>query len=90
VQAEWIMLHDNPDFRGFVDVLRAELDRIAPAVPRKLFQEILSLIARLQRHALQHEGFGVECSEALTASSVRASCRSTTRSVRDLLRTPHR
>ena len=60
------------------------------AVPRKLFQEILSLIARLQRHALQHEGFGVECSEALTASSVPASCRSTTRSVRELLRTPHR
>jgi thiaminase/transcriptional activator TenA len=24
-------LHDNPDFRGFVDFLRAELDRIGPA-----------------------------------------------------------
>jgi thiaminase/transcriptional activator TenA len=30
VHAEWIMLHDNPDFRGFVDFLRAELDRIGP------------------------------------------------------------
>ena len=25
------MLHDNPDFRGFVDFLRGELDRIGPA-----------------------------------------------------------
>ena len=31
VHAEWIMLHDNPDFRGFVDFLRAELDRIGRA-----------------------------------------------------------
>jgi thiaminase/transcriptional activator TenA len=31
VHAEWIMLHDNPDFRGFVDILRAELDRVGPA-----------------------------------------------------------
>src|SRR6266581_2878854 len=30
VHAEWITLHDNPDFRGFVDFLRAELDRIGP------------------------------------------------------------
>jgi hypothetical protein len=30
VYAEWIMLHDNPDFRGFVDFLRGELDRSAP------------------------------------------------------------
>src|ERR1700720_95193 len=28
VHAEWVMLHDNPDFRGFVDFLRGELDRI--------------------------------------------------------------
>jgi thiaminase/transcriptional activator TenA len=28
--AEWITLHDNPDFRDFVDFLRAELDRIGP------------------------------------------------------------
>ena len=26
VHAEWITLHDNPDFRGFVDFPRAELD----------------------------------------------------------------
>src|SRR5260370_34163535 len=31
VHAEWITLHDNPDFRAFVDFLRAELDRIGPA-----------------------------------------------------------
>jgi thiaminase/transcriptional activator TenA len=29
--AEWITLHDNPNFRGFVDLLRAELDRVGPA-----------------------------------------------------------
>jgi len=28
VHAEWIMLHDNADFRSFVDFLRAELDRV--------------------------------------------------------------
>ena len=31
VHAEWITLHDNPDFRSFVDFLRAELDRVGPA-----------------------------------------------------------
>jgi thiaminase (transcriptional activator TenA) len=31
VYAEWITLHDNPGFRGFVDFLRAELDRVGPA-----------------------------------------------------------
>jgi thiaminase (transcriptional activator TenA) len=31
VHTEWIRLHDNPDFRGFVDFLRAELDRVGPA-----------------------------------------------------------
>ena len=31
VHAEWITLHDNPDFRVFVDFLRTELDRIGPA-----------------------------------------------------------
>ena len=30
VHAEWIMLHDNADFRSFVDFLRAELDRVGP------------------------------------------------------------
>jgi thiaminase/transcriptional activator TenA len=28
VHAEWITLHDNPNFRAFVDFLRAELDRV--------------------------------------------------------------
>jgi thiaminase (transcriptional activator TenA) len=31
MHAEWITLHDNPDFRRFVDFLRAELDRVGPA-----------------------------------------------------------
>src|SRR5262252_1176584 len=31
VHAEWITLHDSPDFRSFVDFLRAELDRVGPA-----------------------------------------------------------
>jgi thiaminase (transcriptional activator TenA) len=31
VHAEWIGLHDNPTLRGFVDFLRAELDRIGSA-----------------------------------------------------------
>lgn len=31
VHAEWITLHDNPDFRAFVAFLRAELDRVGPA-----------------------------------------------------------
>jgi thiaminase (transcriptional activator TenA) len=30
VHAEWITLHDNPEFHGFVDFLRAELDRVGP------------------------------------------------------------
>jgi thiaminase/transcriptional activator TenA len=30
VHAEWITLHDNPNFRVFVDFLRAELDRVGP------------------------------------------------------------
>ena len=31
VDAEWITLHDNPNFRGFVDFLRTELDRVGAA-----------------------------------------------------------
>jgi thiaminase (transcriptional activator TenA) len=31
VHAEWITLHDNPNFRGVVDFLRTELDRVGPA-----------------------------------------------------------
>jgi len=30
VHAEWIMLHDNADFRSFLDFLRAELDQVGP------------------------------------------------------------
>ena len=38
--AECITLHDNPNFRGFVEFLRTELDRVGGArrsVPRLLF-----------------------------------------------------
>jgi len=31
VHAEWITLHDNPDFHEFVAFLRADLDRVGPA-----------------------------------------------------------
>lgn len=30
VLSEWIALHDNPDFQGFVSMLRMELDRVGP------------------------------------------------------------
>ena len=46
VHAEWITLHDNPDFRGFVDFLRAELDRVGPAQLdrcRDFFQRAVAL-----------------------------------------------
>lgn len=33
VHAEWITLHNNPEFREFVAFLRAELDRAGPADP---------------------------------------------------------
>jgi len=33
VHAEWITLHDNPDFREFVAFLRIELDRVGPLAP---------------------------------------------------------
>ena len=45
VHAEWIALHDNPNFRGFVDFLRAQFDRIDPidgSVPR-LFRRAVAL-----------------------------------------------
>src|ERR1700736_4077282 len=46
VHAEWITLHDNPGFRGFVDFLRAELDPIGPAqedLCRDFFQRAVAL-----------------------------------------------
>jgi thiaminase/transcriptional activator TenA len=46
VHAEWIMLHDNQDFRGFVDFLRAELDRVDPAqadLCRNFFRRAVAL-----------------------------------------------
>ena len=46
VHAEWIALHDNPHLRGFVDFLRAELDRVGPAqtdLCRDLFGRTVAL-----------------------------------------------
>jgi len=46
VHAEWIVLHDNPDFRAFVGFLRAELDRVGPAeaeVSRDFFLRTVAL-----------------------------------------------
>jgi thiaminase (transcriptional activator TenA) len=37
VHAEWITLHDNPNFRGFVHFLRAELDRVGPRGTESLY-----------------------------------------------------
>src|SRR5579875_1198026 len=46
VVTEWIALHDNPGFRGFVEFLRAELDRVGPAqadLCRALFTRAVAL-----------------------------------------------
>lgn len=46
VHTEWITLHDNPDFRGFVAFLRAELDRVGPGDAdrsRDLFRRAVGL-----------------------------------------------
>jgi thiaminase/transcriptional activator TenA len=45
VHAEWITLHDNPNFRLFVDFLRAELDRVGPLADlcRDFFRRTVTL-----------------------------------------------
>lgn len=46
VHAEWISLHDNPFFAGFVGFLRDELDRVGPgeaALARDFFQRAVAL-----------------------------------------------
>jgi len=46
IHAEWITLHDNPDFRDFVGFLRGELDRAGPGeaeVSRDFFQRAVQL-----------------------------------------------
>ncbi|MDH4991153.1 TenA family protein [Aquamicrobium lusatiense] len=46
IHAEWITLHDNPDFRDFVGFLRGELDRVGPGeaeVSRDFFQGAVKL-----------------------------------------------
>ena len=46
VHAEWITLHDNPNFRDFVAFLRSELDRVGPSeaeVARDFFLRAVAL-----------------------------------------------
>jgi thiaminase/transcriptional activator TenA len=46
VHREWIALHDNPALRGFVDFLRAELDRVGPVdedLCRNFFRRAVAL-----------------------------------------------
>lgn len=46
VHAEWIILHDNPFFHGFVAFLRDELDRVGPgdeALAQDFFQRAVDL-----------------------------------------------
>jgi thiaminase/transcriptional activator TenA len=49
--AEWITLHDNPDFQSFVAFLRAELDRVGPT------QAQISTDFFLRAVALEHAFF---------------------------------
>ncbi|MFC7456353.1 TenA family protein [Brachybacterium sp. GCM10030267] len=46
VHSEWIDLHDNPDFAGFVNFLHAELDAAGPGSPeraREFFERTVAL-----------------------------------------------
>ena len=43
VHAEWITLHDNPNFRGFVDFLRTELDPAHADLCRDFFSRAVAL-----------------------------------------------
>ncbi|MTH79796.1 TenA family protein [Paracoccus aestuariivivens] len=59
VHAEWITLHDNPDFRDFVGFLRAELDRVGPAnaeVSRDFFLRAVALELAFFDAAFEVEG----------------------------------
>ena len=48
VHAEWIMLHDNPFFRDFVQFLCAELDRVGAQQPRGV-REFFARAIRAER-----------------------------------------
>lgn len=57
VHAEWITLHDNPDFRDFVAFLRAELDRVGPAeeaLSRDFFLRAVALELAFFDSAYEH------------------------------------
>ncbi|MHA6801596.1 TenA family protein [Bounagaea algeriensis] len=46
---EWIALHDNPDFRRWVEWLRAELDRVGTALDEREQAHCLRLFQRATR-----------------------------------------
>jgi thiaminase/transcriptional activator TenA len=59
VHAEWITLHDNPDFRDFIAFLRAELDRVGTAdekVSRNFFLRAVVLELAFFDAAYESEG----------------------------------
>ncbi len=59
VHAEWITLHDNPDFRMFVAFLREELDRVGPAdagTARDVFRRAVAIEAAFFDAAYAGEG----------------------------------
>ncbi len=59
VHAEWITLHDNPDFRDFVTFLRAEFDRVGPAeeaVSKDFFLRAVALERAFFDAAYESEG----------------------------------
>ena len=69
VHAEWITLHDTSNFRGFVEFLRTELDRVGGArrsVPRLLFSrcDARTLLFRSRLYDLSSpEGLGTAQAE---------------------------
>jgi thiaminase/transcriptional activator TenA len=59
VHAEWIMLHDNPDFQEFVAFLRTDLDRVGPteeAISRDFFLRAVALEHAFFEAAYEGEG----------------------------------
>lgn len=57
VHAEWITLHDNPGFVGFVDFLRSELDAVGPSSAeraREFFDRTVQLELDFFDQSYQH------------------------------------
>jgi thiaminase (transcriptional activator TenA) len=56
VHAEWITLHDNPEFHGFVDFLRAELDRVGSVQGKRSVIGAAQAAARVASRGCQFQG----------------------------------